>query len=281
MNWKTLFAVVTLTASSADAALIANWGQDDLTGFIVDSTGNHPDGISTGFPTHLMPGVPNGNYGAISINNANGFSIEYGPTVTDEFFTIGADNLSPVMNLGATGSFTVMGWMNPYPLLVATARNYKVLSTGSAAGVDRGWGLSLRMTQIDGTGSSVRFTGFGIADNDSSTFNLTFGNWIHLAVTYDNGLITYFLNGNMLDSDVRAFENESANGRLTVGSRVGGNDSDQMNGLLDGIRVYDQVLTPAEIQQAAVESVSAIPEPSSAVLGLAGLFALVRRKRGR
>jgi MYXO-CTERM domain-containing protein len=85
----------------------------------------------------------------------------------------------------------------------------------------------------------------------------------------------------MLDSDIRAFENESANGRLTVGSRLGGNDSDQMNGLLDGIRVYDQVLTPAEIQQAAAESVSAVPEPSSAVLGLAGLFAFVRRKRGR
>src|SRR5262245_56230342 len=145
MNWKTLFAVMTLAASPANAAMVANWGLDDLTGSIVDSTGNHVDGLPTGFPTHGMPGVQNGLYGAISITDAVGTSIEFGPTVTDEYFTIGTDNNNPVMNLDTTGSFTVMGWMNPYPLVSATARNYKVLSTGSAGGSDRGWGFSLRM----------------------------------------------------------------------------------------------------------------------------------------
>jgi len=272
---------MTLAASPANAALVANWGLDDLTGPIFDSTGNHVDGLPTGSPSHGMPGVQNGIYGAISINNAAGTSIEFGPTAVDEFFTIGTDNLNPVMNLGATGSFTAMGWMKPYPLGSTVQRNYRILSTGSAAGVDRGWGLSLRMNLTDGTNTSIRFTGFGIADNDSSAFNLDFQNWIHIAVTYNSGLITYFLNGNMLDSDVRAFENESANGRLVVGSRLGGNDADQMNGLLDGIRVYDQILTAEEIQQAAVESVSAVPEPTVALLGLAGIVPCFRRRRAR
>jgi hypothetical protein len=41
-----------------------------------------------------------------------------------------------------------------------------------------------------------------------------------------------------------------------------------MNGLLDGVRVYNTVLTVDEIRLAAVESVSQIPEPSSLVLAL-------------
>jgi hypothetical protein len=280
MNWRILVAIATLGASSANAAIIASWRQDELFGPIIDSTGNHPLGIETGAASYGMQGVPNGSYGAITINNAAGTSIEYGPIDVDEFFTVGTDNINPVMNLNATGSFTVMGWMNPNPLPSVTPRSYKILSTGSVSGADRGWGFALRLTQIDGTGSSVRFTNFGIADNDSATFNLSFGSWIHLAATYNNGLITYFLNGVMLDTDTSAFGNDTANARLVIGSRLGGNDSDQMNGLLDGIRVYDQVLTENEIRQAATESVSVIPEPSAAFLVLAGSVAFMRRRRG-
>lgn len=280
MNWSTLIAVATLATSSAHAAIVANWKQDELSGPIIDSTGNHPDGLATGVVNYGMPGVPSGTYGMITVNGALGSSIEYGPIDQDEFFVVGTDNNNPVMNLDATGAFTVMGWMNPYALPSATARSYKFLSTGSAGGADRGWGLALRLTQLDGTGSSIRFTGFGIADNDSSTFAITFGSWIHVAVTYDNGLITYFLNGTQLDSDNRAFGNDLANARLVIGSRLGGNDSDQMNGLLDGIRVYDQVLTETQIREAAAESVS-VPEPSMSLLGLAGALGLMRRTRRR
>ena len=268
-----------LAVAPADAALIGFWGQDELSGPIIDLTGNHPAGIATGSPVYGLPGVPNGAYGAINITAATGAAIEYGPTVVDEFFTVGTDNVNPVMNLNFTDGFTVMGWMNPYaPTLIN--RSYKILSTGSAAGVDRGWALALRLTTLDGTGSSVRFTNYGVADNDSAQFSIAFGTWIHLAATFNNGVITYFLNGTMLDSDTNSFGNETANGRLTVGSRLGGNDADQMNGQLDGIRVYNTVLSEAEIQTAAVESVS-VPEPSSAFLGLTGLLALVRRRRPR
>jgi hypothetical protein len=279
MNWKLFLLAASLGAMRADATIVANWNQDELSGSIIDSTGNHPDGIPTGTPTYGLPGVPNGSYGALTITNAAGTAIEYGPTAVDEFFNVGTDNNNPVLNLDTTGSFTVMAWLNPYALASATPRSYKVLSTGSAGGSDRGWGFALRLTQVDGTSTSIRFTGFGIADNDSLTFNLTFGTWIHVAASYNNGLITYFLNGNMLDMDTSSFGNESVNGRLVVGSRLGGNDSDQMNGQIDGIRVYNEVLTEGQIRQAAVESVSAIPEPSAALIGLLGTFGIVCRRR--
>ena len=118
-----------------------------------------------------------------------------------------------------------------------------------------------------------------MADNDSSTFTITHGAWLHLAVTYNNGAISYFLNGDSLDTDTSLFGNDGVAARLVIGGRVGGNDVDQMNGLVDGIRVYDSVLSIAEIRDAAVASVS-VPEPSSlaVLLGLTA-FSVSRRRR--
>jgi hypothetical protein len=91
-----------------------------------------------------------------------------------------------------------------------------------------------------------------------------------MAATYNNGAINYFLNGVALGgSDTSLFGNESVNGRLVIGGRFGGNDVDQANGLLDGIRVYDELFSATQIQEAAVLSV---PEPSTFILGAVGAF---------
>ena len=267
--------VAAFAVSSANAALIGAWRQDETSGGLIDSTGGHPAGVATGAPTYGLPGVPNGTYGAITVSGASGTAIEYGPSTEDEYFTIGNDNNNPVMNLDPTGAFTVMGWMNP--AAPTAARTYRVLTTGSGAGPDRGWGLGLRLPNTAGTGASVRFTTFGIADNDSSTFDVTFGNWVHIAATYNNGQINYFLNGNALDSDTSVFGDQGTAARLVVGGRLGGSDTDQMNGLIDGVQVFNEVLTAEQIRQAAAASV---PEPSTTLLGVAvGCVALARRRR--
>jgi hypothetical protein len=263
---------------SADAALIGAWRQDDASGNLIDSTGGHPAGVPTGTPTYGQAGVPNGTYGAINVTNAAGTAIEYGPSTVDEFFTVGSDNNNPVMNLNAADAFTVMGWVNP-TAPTAAGRTYRFLSTGSAAGADRGWGFGLRLNNTTGAGSAIRFTNYGIADNDSSVFDVTPGNWVHIAATYNNGQISYYLNGNPLDSDTSAFGNEGAAGRLVIGGRLGGNDTDQMNGLVDGVQVYNQVLSADQIRQAAAASVS-VPEPSTMLIfGVAACLTLARRQR--
>jgi len=273
---KLLFLSLVLSSLPIHADVIGSWGQDEASGDLIDSTGNHPAGVATGTPTYGQPGVANGTYGAITVADAAGTSIEYGPSSSDEFFTVGADNNSPIMNLEATGAFTVMGWINPFAPTAAST--YRIVSTGSAAGADRGWGFGLRIPGADGTGSSLRFTTYGIADNDSSTFSIVFGDWIHMAATYNNGAISYFLNGVALDSDTSVFGNETANGRLVVGGRLGANDVDQANGRLDGIQVYNEVLDASQIQNAAVLSVS-VPEPSTLILGMAGAVGLLLGRR--
>lgn len=273
-------SVSVLLAAPLHAALIANWNLDEPSGALSDATGNHPTGVyvgGAGAPGYAQPGVPAATYGSLSVIAPAGKSLSLGPSTEDDFFIVGSSNVNPALNIDSTGSFTAMGWMNPSS--PTAGLTYRFLSTGSSAGADRGWGLGLRMPAAASLTGSIRLTTYGVADNDSSTFNVAYGSWMHLAVTYNNGAISYYLNGNALDTDISLFGNEGIAGRLVLGGRLGGNDTDQMNGLLDGIRLYDSVLSLSDIRSAAVASVS-VPEPSSALLGLAlvGVFGL-RRKR--
>ncbi len=277
LGFPALLCVCALCASPVHADLVGSWSQDETSGNLIDSTGGHPAGVATGSPVYGQPGVPNGTYGSLTVSNAAGTSIEYGPSTSDEFFTVGSDNNNPAMNLDQAGAFTVMGWINPAaPTLPAST--YRFFSTGSGAGGDRGWGIGLRLNGATGANSAIRLTTYGIADNDSSAFNVNFGEWHHIAATYNNGAINYFLDGNALDSDTSVFGNELAPGRLVIGGRVGANDVDQASGLLDGIRIYDEVLSLAQIQDAAVASIS-IPEPSSFVLAALGVVFLAWQRR--
>lgn len=267
---------VLAVAVPAQGALIASWSLDELSGNISDATGNNPAGTPTGAPDYGQPGVPNGTYGSITVANARGTSIGFGPSTEDDFFVLGDSNVNAVLGLDRTGTFTVMSWINP--LAPDMARTYRPISTGGAAGGAGGWGLGLRLNNVDGTGSAIRFTSYAVADNDSDLFDVAFGEWIHIAVTYNNGAIDYYLNGNLLGgSDNSLFNDDTGDARLTIGSRLGGNDADQKNGLLDGIRVYDTVLTAAEIRAAAAASV--VPEPAATALCALGLSTLFRRRR--
>jgi hypothetical protein len=278
MKSKAIPFTLLVLSVPAHAALIAAWNQNELSGNLIDATGNHAAAVPAGANTYGQPGVPNGTYGSIIVTNAAGTSIGYGPSTVDNYFTSGADNLNPVMNVPRTGALTVMAWVNPNAGDVA-GRSYRPVSTGSATGTDRGWGLALRLNAVDGSSSVVRFTNYGVADNDSDAFPVVIGSWVHVAATYNNGTINYYLNGNLLGgSDVSLFGDDLAAARLTIGGRLGGNDADQMSGRMDGIRVYDSVLTDVEIRAAAVASVS-VPEPASFTLASVAAAALLRRRR--
>ena len=275
----TAMAAVLLTVSSPAAHLIGSYRLDEASGNIVDDTALNPNGVLTGTANYGQPGVPNGTYGSIAVTGASGTSIGFGPSTQDTLFIAGTDNNNPILNVPSTGSFTSMGWINPAAPVLATQYTNRLFATGAATGPDRGWSLGLAYNPATTPNWTVRFTAFGVRDKDSTTFSLNTGEWYHIAATYDNGTNTFFLNGNLLNTSTLTdtFGDESALGRLVIGGRLGGNDRDQANGLLDGLRVYNRVLTAAELREAAALSV--VPEPSVAMLGIIAAPLMFRRKR--
>ena len=69
-----------------------------------------------------------------------------------------------------------------------------------------------------------------------------------------------------------SFGSFNSDNNLLIGTS--GNDG-SFNGLLDEVKVFDTLLTPAEIAAASV----IVPEPSALVLGLLGAAGLLLRRR--
>ena len=109
------------------------------------------------------------------------------------------------------------------------------------------------------------------------------GNWHHVVWTNTaagvgvGGVQEIWVDGVMVASGAGAgatggYTNNTGEQLLIGTSRNGGS----FRGQLDDIRVYDNVLTPAEIQEWAAK----VPEPSGiALIGLTGLALILRRRR--
>jgi hypothetical protein len=101
--------------------------------------------------------------------------------------------------------------------------------------------------------------------NDTSVFSsnaVPIGVWSHVAMTLNNNLTTYYLNGllvaatnqdrgNVIDNSATsvAIGREQYTGALPAGRWF-------FNGQLDDVRIYDRALSQAEIQSVRMDSVS-------------------------
>jgi hypothetical protein len=96
-------------------------------------------------------------------------------------------------------------------------------------------------------GSRLRFTTFGILDHDTATGAITSGGWTHVAVTFTPSTTDgakFYVNGQLFQT-----MNSSAINRPSVFYRIGAShiSGEWFGGALDDVRLYDRVLTDAEI----------------------------------
>lgn len=258
-------AVGFLSGSVSHAALVASYSMDAASGSQLDNSGfgSALDFATSGSGLQFQTaGVAAGNYGT-SLTVVGGV---LGPSAglagaSGEWQSASGENKLNTL----TNNFTVMAWVNPSDL---TGVN-RILSQTFSGATSWGFGLS---------GTEILFTKSSIADIVSAGAAVTAGNWQHIAVTVSSTTgVTFFLNGDQV-SNQNNLTNLNTASRTDSFRLFNGAGGQNLSGNLDEVRVYNTVLSLAEIRNAAV---TAIPEPTISGLALVGaaLFCTRRRRR--
>ena len=190
-----------------------------------------------------------------------------------------------VYGSGANQSITMTMWVN----LTAGQSSAPTLMGAADTGNFRHQGV----IRANGGASPMEAGGFirtaGSAQTIQTTRNATSGfaagEWHHLAMTLDvtdavtdTATMRFYIDGvqksTVIDSAWAGWD--LASGLNESGVGAGNNGTHSFSGLYDDVRIYDTALTPAEV----LESMHAIPEPSStALLGLGSLALILRRRK--
>jgi parallel beta-helix repeat protein len=232
---KTSTFVLTVSLpSTANQPLVAYWKFDEGTGTSTgDASGNGNTGILTD--------------GAIWASGKIGNALYFDGI--DDVITV--PNSNP---LNLSNSFTLSAWVNPASIFndfrSIVAKNDSYYLYASSAG-------------FCGDGAP-----FGYGENRPlatvcQPFPLPANTWTHLALTYSGSTLTLYRNG-------VAVNTATASGTLPISSgtlQIGGSQfGEYFNGMIDELRIYNTVLTTAEIQTKYQEE-SGIAAGTSPVTG--------------
>jgi hypothetical protein len=230
-------------APVACADLIGWWQLDEGQGTVVtDSSGNGIDGDFVGTP-QWAEGL---NGGALELDGSSW--VDFGDPPQTLF----------------TGSMPVSIALWIYPTNLGT--------TLAASGHDRAFVSRNMDYAFKSSGPYARFTTPGVLDHNAQNTVLVVDEWQHVAVTFQpstTGGCVFYLNGVETDrlnasayNTAAATAGPSANGGPFL---IGNNQwaSNQMYfGRYDDIRLYDNILTAAEVKQLAARPKAYKPDPS-------------------
>lgn len=124
----------------------------------------------------------------------------------------------------------------------------KPVSLGTA--VRRVWGTNTNFEAVFDLG---KFLDGDICGNGPITSASAFatGVWYHIVFTWDDtaDVINLYVNGTLNNTSSALLDCSNLAGNIIVGWRSGGAASERFSGALDEFRVYNRILTPAEIRQ--------------------------------
>jgi hypothetical protein len=113
-----------------------------------------------------------------------------------------------------------------------------------------GWDVAQMMwhVEVNHDAGTIGFASYGVYP-DSGGAKLPIGTWAHVAVTFDGATATFYLNGTQTGSGAFTFS-QKKDAAVHFGSDDP-NGGNAFNGALDEIRLYDTVLSAAEIKALA------------------------------
>ncbi|UCF15636.1 MAG: LamG domain-containing protein, partial [Phycisphaerales bacterium] len=224
-----LIIVLTL-ASTASAELVAHWKLDDGTG--TDASGNSNDG------------TPENNPAVVDGQREQALAFEDSRVIISPSDSLTADLFA--------GSFTLAGWINPKRTGNTWQQIFRSIKTNGNANdtlfLNNDGRLSWR-GRIGDTWTVLCETAAGVVPANQ---------WTHFAVTGDGTNFRIYVDAAV--SQESAFQaTDGTNATYYIAGNPGG---ESYSGMIDDLRVYNNVLTETEIKELAARPRAEQPDPA-------------------
>ena len=151
------------------------------------------------------------------------------------------------LGMGSGGVYTAMAWINWAG--ISGSNDHMVFGQEDGPGNNAQLHHGIRSEGPNPNADNIHFGGWGRDISDAGT--VPPGEWTHVTWQYDGSTKRVFVNG--VETSAQSGENQSNPGLPVI---VGGHGRDaadpagqSFNGLLDEVRIYDEVLSASQIQE--------------------------------
>ncbi len=274
MKMQSLLCCAALGMAPANAAIVAQFSfESDFSNSVAGGAAATVNGAST--PTAGQTAV-----GANAPDTGNVLRIDGGAVTPVDGLTIGitfgGGTNTSLTSLG--DNFTISAWYRvDSPFTPGSDVRHYVWEGNDGVG-STDYDISYNVNPTTGNGQS--FTK-GPDTNTLIAGAGTAGTWYHVTQTYQsigsNISITTYINGQSAGS-VLTSANTNATDFNVIGLNLGMHRAETraFDGQIDEVMIFDNTLTGTEVNDLYL---SQVPEPSAALLGGIGVFALLRRRR--
>jgi hypothetical protein len=139
-------------------------------------------------------------------------------------------------SLGVTTTWSLSAWVNPnsFSALAGIASKYQTINAK---------GIAVRLA------NTSPFNGIDVNEGsyitDAATGFLTASTWTHVGVTVNGLMVNIFINGSLAYASTAGYATQTNSDPLALGVDYANRF---FNGAIDDVRLYDRVLSPAEIE---------------------------------
>jgi hypothetical protein len=238
--------ILTSTAIAAETGLVGWWKFEEASGTLFDQSDNHNNGTPFNGVLYQQPG---------QMGYALGFD------GSDDYIVVGTTGRP-------TDTFSFGGWFK-----TSVTHEIDTQETSGYGGVynqryafDPQHGGDLNA----GAGLSIGTNGVSVYEHGSdympatAVYETELGDdWNHIMIVYDNKRPTIYLNG-------RAVVTGFSSPRAVVSAPIqfGGMAYGYFEGMMDEVRIYNRVLSPAEVKKLAARSKAWSPDPPDGAIYL-------------
>lgn len=222
------------SAAASSSGLLGWWTLNETSGIVAhDSSGNGNDGMISQGVVLGIPGARGTAFGFSSTGIGSWVDVPYG-----------AGTLAP-----ASTQITLSAWIAPSDLYCGGFGQCAIASNEPTPGSNM-WGYGIRV--IDLGVPTLQFcwgTESGPGNCAYGPYTPAFGTWANVVGTYDGATLNEYVNGVLVASQPGVFPALNTTTDFFIGRLPSGNLP--FDGGIDDVRVFNRVLSPAEIANQA------------------------------